>query len=139
MDTSIFHEKEKQPEEKDLIKALGNSYDLWHAIVNLAYEKYPKAVSEWNYPGQKFGWSFRVKDKKRAIIYLLPRDQKFMVAFNFGQKAYEKIMESNISEEIKQSLESAKVYAEGRGIRMEVKNLKVLEDISQLIEFKLAH
>ncbi|MBK7427511.1 MAG: DUF3788 domain-containing protein [Saprospiraceae bacterium] len=139
MDTSIFPEKEKQPEEKDLIKALGKCYDLWHDIVNLVYEKYPKAVSEWNYPGQKYGWSFRVKDKKRAIIYLLPRDQYFMVAFNFGQKAVEKIMESNVSEEIKHNLATARVYAEGRGIRIEVKNLKVLEDISQLIEFKLAH
>lgn len=137
MDTSIYIDKTNKPEQKDLITALGKTYNLWQDIINLVYLKYPNAVSEWNFPGQKYGWNFKIKDKKRAIIYLLPREKRFLVAFNFGQKAFEKIMGSNISEEIKQSLESAKVYAEGRGIRIEVKNQKPLKDISQLIDIKL--
>lgn len=138
MDTSIFIDKTYKPEQKDLITALGKTYNLWQDIINLVYLKYPNAASDWNFPGQKYGWSFKIKDKKRAIIYLLPRDKQFMVAFNFGQEAFKKIMASNISEEIKHSLESAKVYAEGRGIRIEVKNQKPLKDISQLIDIKLA-
>ena len=138
MDTSIFIDKTTKPGEKDLVTALGQTYRLWQDIVTLVYLKYPKAVSEWNFPGQKYGWSLKIKDKKRAIIYLLPRDKRFMVAFNFGQKAFEKIMDSNVSQEIKHSLESAKVYAEGRGIRIEVKNQKLLKDIGQLIDIKLA-
>ena len=138
MDISIFTDKSKKPEQQDLIAALGRAYHLWLEIVNLTLLKYPNAISEWNFPGQKYGWSFKIKDKKRAIIYLLPRDKRFMVAFNFGQKAFEKIMDSNISEEIKHSLESAKVYAEGRGIRIEVKNQNAIKDISQLIDIKLA-
>ena len=138
MDTSIFIDKTYKPEQKDLITALGKTYNLWQDIINLVYLKYPNAASDWNFPGQKYGWSFKIKDKKRAIIYLLPRDKQFMVAFNFGQEAFKKIMASKISEEIKHSLESAKVYAEGRGIRIEVKNQKPLKDISQLIDIKLA-
>ena len=61
-----------------------------------------------------------------------------MVSFVFGQKAYEKIMNSNISKEIKIALQSAKVYAEGRGIKIEVRDQKILKDISQLIDIKLA-
>ena len=138
MDTSIFIDNTYKPEQKDLIAALGKTYNLWQDIINLVYLKYPNAVSDWNFPGQKYGWSFKIKDKKRAIIYLLPRDKQFMVAFNFGQEAFKKIMASKISEEIKHSLESAKVYAEGRGIRIEVRNQKPLKDISQLIDIKLA-
>ena len=138
MDTSIFIDNTYKPEQKDLIAALGKTYNLWQDIINLVYLKYPNAVSDWNFPGQKYGWSFKIKDKKRAIIYLLPRDKRFMVAFNFGQEAFKKIMASKISEEIKHSLESAKVYAEGRGIRIEVRNQKPLKDISQLIDIKLA-
>ena len=138
MENSIFIDKTKIPEQGDLIKALGHSYNLWQDICNLVYLKYPKAVSEWNLPGKKYGWSFRIKDKKRAIVYLLPRDKFFMVSFVFGQKAYEKIMNSNISKEIKIALQSAKVYAEGRGIKIEVRDQKILKDISQLIDIKLA-
>jgi len=69
----------------------------------------------------------------------LPRDKKFLAAFVFGQKAFEKITDSNISKEIKNELQSAKVYAEGRGIRIEVTNRTVLKDIGRLLEIKLAN
>jgi|SRR5688572_6729735 len=139
MDASIFLDKTKRPSQEDLIIALGKSFSYWKSIYDLVYLKYPDASSEWNFPGQKYGWSFRIKDKKRTIIYLLPGDKKLLVAFVFGQRAFEKIIDSKISEEIKLELQSAKVYAEGRGIRIEVKNRMILKDISKLIDIKLAH
>ena len=96
-----------------------------------------EVVEEWNYSGDKFGWSFRLKDKKRVLVYLLPRDKFFKVAFVFGQKATDAIFESPISENIKSEIRSAKVYAEGRGIRVDVKNKSVIHDIEKLIEIKI--
>src|SRR5664279_5544003 len=101
MDSNIFIDKTKIPDQEDLIKALGHSYNLWQDTCNLVYLKYPGAFSEWNSPGKKYGWSFRIKDKKRAIIYLLPRDKFFMVSFVFGQKATDIILNSTIADDIK--------------------------------------
>ena len=139
MDCSIFMDKASKPTEQQLANALGKTYHLWQEIYKLVYCKYPGGVEDWNYPGAKYGWSFRIKDKKRAILYFLPREKWFMVAFVFGAKAFEKIMSSNIAEEIKNELKNAKVYAEGRGIRIAVKNKKQLKDIEQLIDIKLAN
>ncbi len=47
------------------------------------------------------------------------------------------IMESFISIEIKDELKQATKYAEGRGIRIDVKNDSMLPDIKRLIEKKL--
>ena len=138
MDTNIFTEKTEIPEQEKLAVALGSTYPLWQTICKMVHEKYPAALSEWNFPGVKYGWIYRIKDKKRAIIYLLPRQRYFMVAFVFGQKAFDKIMASSISENIKTELQSAKPYAEGRGIRLAVKNKKILKDIAALTDFKLA-
>ena len=102
-------------------------------------KKYPQGFSEWNYPGKKYGWSYRIKDKKRAIIYFLPRDHSFKVAFLFGQKAMDVIMESSISLEIKDELKQATKQAEGRGIRIDVKNDSIMPDIKRLIEIRLAN
>jgi hypothetical protein len=137
MDQSIFIDKTKIPTEKELSKALGNTYVLWQDISGFVHLKFPAATSEWNFSGEKYGWSFRIKDKKRVLIYLLPRDQFFKVALVFGQKAFETIMKSKISSTIKSELEAAKVNAEGRGIRITVKNQKIVKDIQQLIEIKL--
>jgi hypothetical protein len=84
------------------------------------------------------GWSFRIKDKRRAIIYLLPGKEEFRAAFVFGGKAFEAIKKSDVSPKIISELESAKVYAEGRGVRIPVPDRAVLKDIFILIDIKLA-
>jgi len=67
------------------------------------------------------------------------REKFFKAAFVFGQKATEKILESTISDSIKTELIAAKAYAEGRGIRIEVRDQLHCKDIEKLIEIKIAH
>lgn len=139
MDISIFPEKLIIPTSSDLESVLNDQYELWMQIREFVFEKYPKAVEEWNFPGKKYGWSFRIKDKRRAIIYFLPRDGFFKVAFVFGQKATSVIMESDISEKIKADLASARVYAEGRGVQVIIEGAGSSLDVKKLIEIKLAN
>ncbi|MDP4238280.1 MAG: DUF3788 domain-containing protein [Bacteroidota bacterium] len=139
MDKSIFMNKQVIPTHNDLAGALADTCDLWQRIVDYVHLKYPAAVDEWNYSGANYGWSFRTKDKKRAIIYLLPRDGYFKAAFVFGQKATDRILESQVSEAIKSELNSARIYAEGRGIRIEITDKTVIKDIKALIDIKIAN
>lgn len=134
---SIFTHKTEAPNDEQLQEALGVTYAYWQTIVTHTVKLYPQALSEWHFSGEKFGWSFRIKDKKRVIVYLLPRDRYFKVAFVFGQKATDEIGTSAISESIKTELQAAKVYAEGRGIRIEIKDNNQLADILKLIAIKL--
>lgn len=138
-DMCVFSEKEIIPSEKELQIHLGESHVLWKDIHDYVLEEYPKGNTEWNFPGKKYGWSYRIKDKRRAIIYFLPREGYFKVAFVFGQKAFDVIMNSDIDENIKQELRDARKYAEGRGIRIDVNDEAVLHDIKQLVDIKLAH
>ena len=138
-DSNIFNEKGLIPTDQDLIENLGTTYALWHQIQEFVLEQYPKGLKEWNYPGKKYGYSYRIKDKKRAILYFLPRKNYFKVAFLFGQKATDLIMESDIAFEIKTELIKARKYAEGRGIRMEVKDDINIPDIKKLVKIKLAN
>jgi hypothetical protein len=78
-----------------------------------------------------------MKDKKRAIIYLIPQDGYFKAALVFGRKATDEVMASPVSAEIKTELESAKVYAEGRGIRIEVWDERMTGDIKILVDIKV--
>ena len=139
MDTSIFTDKARIPDHLMLIDALGDLYPVWMEIRDYVFNKYPSATEEWNFPGQKYGWSFRIKDKKRAIIYLLPRDKYFMVAFVFGEKATIEALASGIESEIITIIESARVYAEGRGFRIEVRNSYTIQDVRKLIDIKMSN
>jgi hypothetical protein len=139
MEPSIFPDKTKIPDDLMLREALGAVYSAWMEIRDYVFRVYPKSAEEWNSPGQKYGWSFRIKDKKRAIIYLLPRDKYFLVAFVFGANATTEALASGIIKGFKSTIESARVYAEGRGFRIEVRDDAVLKDIKTLIDVKLAN
>lgn len=139
MDTSVFSNKEIVPGDRDLVIELKETFQLWNSVRDYVQKMAPDSTEEWKYSGKKFGWSFRINDKKRVIVYLLPRESYFKVAFVFGQKATDAIMDSTIRDSIKEELQSAKVYAEGRGIRINVHDATILEDVRHLIKIKLAH
>jgi len=136
MDKNPFHNKEQVPGMANLIQALGETHACWEAIRLEAIRQYPRAAEEWYFPGLKYGWCYRVKDRKRALLYLLPREGFFYVAFVFGEAATKKILSSNLSESIRTELSAARPYAEGRGIRIAIYNNALLEDISELIRIK---
>lgn len=132
-------DKGKKPGEAELKSALSKTFPCWKTIEEFTLKAEPSAKGDWHFSGAKFGWSFRISDKKRVIIYLLPRDKFFKCAFVFGGKAYEAVMASDASDEIKNELKAAKPYAEGRGIRIEVKSKTILSDIKKLVKIKVGN
>jgi len=134
---SIFLDKSKRPGEAELKTVLNKTFPYWKSIEEFTLKTMPAAKGIWHFSGAKFGWSYRISDKKRVIIYLLPRDKFFKCAFVFGGKAYEKVLLSNVSDEFKNELKAAKPYAEGRGIRLEVKSKTILSNIKELVKIKI--
>jgi hypothetical protein len=136
MALSIFENKGKHPTDDELVEKLGPTYHWWKGTIDHLYQHYPNISEEWNFGGEKYGWSLRVLSKKRRLIYLIPCEGYFKFAFVFGQKALEAIISSHIHEEIKHELKIAKTYAEGTGFRMDLKDEKFFEDIKNLIAIK---
>ena len=87
----------------------------------------------------KTGWSDDYLFKNSGVRTMLPRENYFKVAMVFGQKAFDAILGSNVRDDIKNELISTKVYAEGRGIRIEITDSSQIDDIKTLIDIKLAH
>jgi hypothetical protein len=137
MDTSAFTDKNREPGTTELREVLGTTWELWEQLRAYIMERYPAGMQEWNFPGLKYGWSFRIKDKKRAIIYLLPRESYFLAAFVFGDKAVARVQDSTIAPHIITELTNARKYAEGRGIRIPVRIAEDLQDIYCLVDIKL--
>ncbi len=135
-DHSVFMNPDIQPTDAELQDKLAETYKIWKFIECQVLEEKPVLSAEWNFGGKKFGWNFRIKDKKRAIIYMLPREGFFKVAFVFGEKAFGAVMQSSVPEQIKIDLASAKKYAEGRGVRIEVRGKSLVNDIIRLVKIK---
>jgi hypothetical protein len=133
---SIFEDKSTQPTPKMVEQALSDRYSDWQNIIDFVLKHHKDAAEVWNY-GKSFGWSLRIKDSKRVIVYMTPCSKKFLVSLVFGKKATEEAYVGNISAKIISIIESAKVYAEGRGFRIEIESPELIPDIIKLIEIKL--
>lgn len=134
-DTSIFLDKDAKPGEAELSAGLGRLYRSWEKTIRYAVEKGP-GTEEWHY--SKSGWNCRIKGKKSVIVYLMPCDRYFKASFVLGAKATTEALESNISEDIKKLISEAKVYAEGRGVRIDVTSDKMTAYIETLVDIKLS-
>lgn len=137
MALSFFTDPAVTPDNKALAAALSTSFSWWNEIKDFVFQQYPKAVEEWKHSGKSFGWGFRLKDTKRVIIYLTPAEGYFLFSVVFGEKATQEVLNSDITEDIKKMLREAKVYAEGRGIRLEIKSQKMVSDLIKLVLIKL--
>jgi len=136
--TSVFTDKEIKPDNLQLQKNLGSTYSYWNLISGSVHQLDPNTIGEWHYSGSKFGWHFRIKNKKRVVVYLLPRKGFFKTAFVFGKKATGIILNSNVNQDIKTQLRNAKDYAEGRGIRIDVTDDSMIRDLNVLIKIKIS-
>lgn len=120
------------PANMDLRALLGESYGALETFVRRNRELRP----EWKDYGRKLGWSLKLFDGKRNLCFLTPHEGRLMVGFVLGARTTEAALVSALPEVIKQQIRDARVYAEGRGVRLEVRTAADLEVAQQLLELK---
>jgi hypothetical protein len=118
---------------------LGKSKALWDALLTHLAEQYPGVQNEWGFAGAKHGWSLRLKHKKRTILYLTPQRESFLVSFALGERAVVAAEQSTLPAHVLDAIRSARQYAEGRGVRIDVRQRGDVDAIKKLIEIKMTH
>ena len=135
--TTIFHDKKVIPDEVALATELGETKEYLDRICRFIEEKTGYLTLEWKHYGQKSGWVLKLLSKKRNLLFVGPDNGYFRLAFVFGDRAVEAVSKSQLPDSIKNELMNARKYAEGRGIRFEIKDESELESVLQLIRIKL--
>jgi hypothetical protein len=135
---NAFIGKTTRPTEAEVAAALGSTAALWKQLVDWMAEQ-GAAIQEWNSYSPKYGWSLRLKVKKRNIVYLGPCAGCFRVAFILGDRAVAAARQSDLSKSTLKLLNEAPRYAEGTGVRLIVKGAKDLAAIRKLAFIKLAN
>ncbi|MDP6734325.1 MAG: DUF3788 family protein [Gammaproteobacteria bacterium] len=72
MALSAFDDKSKQPQAGDLKKTLGRASAHWDNLIAHIAAEYAPLEETWNYAGRNWGWSLRLKQKKRTVLYMTP-------------------------------------------------------------------
>lgn len=139
MASSIFDDKLRKPSATELTKVLGRKGKIWDELKEKISAQHRPLTEEWVYSGKNYGWSLRLKQKKRAILYMTPCDGFFRVAFAFGEKAVKAAHESDLPVTVLDLIDNAPKYVEGRAVRMEIKSSKDIGIVEKLAAIKMAN
>jgi hypothetical protein len=137
MSASVFDNKLVMPDDKMMAVELGNTFKLYEEICKFILKEYGELIPEWKFYNQKSGWTLKLFQKKRNILFIGPRRGYFNTALVFGDKAVDKVLASDVPDKIKAELATSKKYPEGRGIRIEVRTEADASIVKQLIRIKL--
>lgn len=137
MAASIFNDKEKKPAAQKLARVLGESNSLWKEIKKHLKAEYGELTEEWKYYGKNYGWTLKTLRKKRNLFFFVPFEGAFNVSFVFGDKAVAAAEKSDLPKDIIKTLKEARKYAEGRGLKIEVKSMVDVENIKKLLTIKV--
>lgn len=129
-----------RPTPGQIAEALGPAAALWTQLMDRLASEHKITDEEWKpvYP-HKYGWSARMKLKKRTILYMGPCKNSFRVSFVLGDKAIAAARASKLPKIVLEVIDSARRYAEGTGVVLQVKKESDLKPILKLVEIKLAN
>src|SRR3954469_13207432 len=85
---NAFVGKKEQPSPEEIAAAIGPAAGLWNELIDCMAGELGVSAQEWSgYCAHKYGWSLKLKLKKRTIVYLAPYSGSFLAAFVLSDKA----------------------------------------------------
>lgn len=135
---SAFADPSVPPTAEALAAALGPSRPLWERLLAFTRDLLSPGAEVWHFAGRKFGWSLRVKQGDRVILYLTPQDGVVLAGLVLGEKAARAAEEAELPAAALSALQDAPRYAEGRGLRIAVSSAVDAAAVEALLPFKAA-
>lgn len=134
-----LEDKATEPTDADVAEVLGEASPLWIDLKALIASQFDPLAEDWTFSGKKWGWSLRLRHKKRAILYMTPSNGFFYVGFALGEKAVAAARDSDLPQDILKHIDESQKYAEGRAVRLEVRSSEDLDSIAGIAAIKMAN
>jgi hypothetical protein len=136
MALSAFHDETRLPTEDAMRSVLGNAYAMWAQLLAAVAERIGPVTEVWKYTSLSTGWGLRVIQKDRVILYMTPQQNQFIVSFALGERAVAAARAARLSARVLEAIDAAPTYAEGRGVRIPVRDNRYLRTLTRLAQIK---
>ncbi len=121
-----------RPTAPELARMLGRAHTSYEALTTRV-----GATCEWRKYTKNSPWVLRVSQGTRPLFYVKPDRGSFEVTVLLGPRATKAALGGRVAKALHPFIRSARVYAEGRPVRVVVRNKRDLEGVNQLVDVKL--
>jgi hypothetical protein len=139
MAESVFDDKSVPPTRADLEAALKGATPLLDEIERSLVEQYGVVTREWKFYGKQAGWTLALATGKRRFFHLIPRTGAFTVAITLGARAVAACEGSDLPEVVLAAIRSARAYAEGWTIQLDVATGEDVTLVRHLVSLKMGN
>ena len=136
MAKGVFLDKGIQPDREMLVSALGDSLGTWDSLAEYIETSFPTVSMEWKFYGKALGWALVYKSQKKGLIYATPNMGMWQASLSFNEQAREEARLSGFSDEVMRIIEAGKNNPAGRTFDFDIKEVKELKLIKQLLKIK---
>ena len=139
MTLSGLTDKSHPPTDEDLRFVLGKAHDAWARLIVLVTERIGPISEVWAFTSANTGWGLRLRRNERIIVYMMPGHGQFLVSFALGEKAVAAANAEKLPASVLKAIDAAPRYAEGRGVRFEVRQSREVVSLAALAKIKSEH
>jgi hypothetical protein len=135
MEPGAFTDKNHVPEDDEIRAALGKAAALWTDLIATLRRAHGPFEEVWRFSGAKHGWTRKLEQPKRALVYLTPCTGYLRASFALSDDAVKAVHSAGLPDDLLAELNNAKRYPEGTPLRMEVrtkKDAKLVEKIAAI-------
>ncbi len=137
MDKPLLDDQNQHPTEAIIFPLIGRSKAGWRVLFDHLGDAHPDFESTWRFYKDGGRWLLKTTRKSKTIFWLSVMPKHFVVTFYFGDKAEPAILDSALSDPLKDAFRNGKRYGKVRGLSIEVRKKSDVADILTLIGIRL--
>jgi hypothetical protein len=137
MEDPVLIDKKIFPTEEIIFSHLGKSKILWQSIFEYIHENHPELTEQWKFYNDGKRWLLKVTLKTKTIFWVSVMKDTFIMTFYFTDKAELSIMNSPISDILKEQFKTGKRFNKIRGLTILFKYKRDIEYAKSIIRLKL--
>ena len=124
---------DKPPSARELTSLLGRSHNAFVALT----QRGAAVTREWRRYSKKSPWVLKVNQGDRTLFYAAPKAGAFEATVVLGERATEAALAGRVSKRLHPAIQAATPYAEGRPVRVVVREEADVVGVEQLLAVKL--
>jgi hypothetical protein len=128
-------DKQHQPMMREIFSSIGSKKELWNNLERFVAESY-RTKRDFPFYGRNYGWALRFRKAGKALLSMYPGEGSFTVQIVLAGTPAKKATSLKLGRNVRNVLENAHEFREGRWLFIRVDSKRDLHDVQQLLLLK---